>query len=379
MAKTPFTKTYVSSLPVPTDGKRKTYYDQRVRGFCIIVQPSGTKSFYVQRKVRGKTERFLLGRFPETTVEQARVRAVEINSRIDGDENPNDLKRARKGIPTLSEFFDRYMDEHLIPHTRQPENTATNFRYLKKLHTKRLCDISRDDIQRLIAELAKTIGPPTANKAHTCIRAIYNKAVAWEVVPGPNPASGIQRYRVKSRERFLLPEEVSSFFDSLTKESQQFQDFVVLLLCTGARRREMQSMAWANVSLESKIWFLPDSKNNESRTIPLAPQALEILERRKSLAESEWVFPAESKSGHMEEPKQAWRRTVERAGIENFRIHDLRRTLGSWMTVGGANLQVVGKALGHKDMSSTQIYARLDLDPVRKAQEKAVDQLLGGR
>lgn len=78
-------------------------------------------------------------------------------------------------------------------------------------------------------------------------------------------------------------------------------------------------------------------------------------------------FPGTSKSGHIEEPKKAWASLLKHAEIENLRMHDLRRTFGSFMAAQGASLQMIGKALGHKSQEATLIYARLNLDPVRQA------------
>tara|TARA_B110000503_G_C7165435_1_gene421690 strand:- start:3782 stop:4945 length:1164 start_codon:yes stop_codon:yes gene_type:complete len=378
MAKRNFTKAFLGELPLPAKGKRDTYHDSKARGLCVIVQPTGLKTFYVLRKIAGKTERFILGRFPDTSIEQARKRAGEINSRVDGGENPNEVKRTKSAVPTLAVFFVRYMNEHCIPHNRRPANTATQFKLLKKIEGKQLCDITPEDIRSHMDWLSKSVSPVTANKAHAIFRAVYNKALDWRVVEGTNPAQGIKRYREKSRERFLLPNEVAPFLESLEQESQLIQDFIRLLIYTGARRREVQSMEWKHINFEMSYWGLPDAKNGEARNIPLILEALELLVRRKSSADCKWVFPSDggSVSGHLEEPKKAWKRILVRAGVDDLRIHDLRRTLGSWMTSTGANLQIVGKALGHKSLASTEIYARLQLDPVREAAQTAVLSLL---
>ena len=76
------------------------------------------------------------------------------------------------------------------------------------------------------------------------------------------------------------------------------------------------------------------------------------------------------------EPKSAWRRILDRAEIDDLRIHDLRRTLGSWQAATGANLSIIGKTLAHKNVSTTAIYARLNLDPVRDSMEKATSAML---
>jgi integrase len=71
-----------------------------------------------------------------------------------------------------------------------------------------------------------------------------------------------------------------------------------------------------------------------------------------------------------------WRRIRQQAGLNDVRIHDLRRTLGSWLVAAGASLPLIGKALNHSNASTTQIYARLQLDPVRAALEDNAARML---
>ena len=114
-------------------------------------------------------------------------------------------------------------------------------------------------------------------------------------------------------------------------------------------------------------------------SIPLGPDVLDILRRRRAETSSVFVLPGPGAKGHYMEPKRAWATLLKRAKLDDLRIHDLRRSLGSWMTIGGTSLPIVGKALGHKTSQATSIYARLNLDPVRIAMEKAAEGMLGMR
>ena len=81
-------------------------------------------------------------------------------------------------------------------------------------------------------------------------------------------------------------------------------------------------------------------------------------------------------TGSVFDPKKAWERVRERSGLTDVRMHDLRRTLGSWQALAGTSLQVIGKSLGHKSMKATEIYARLTTDPVRESVEKATQNMV---
>jgi integrase len=83
-----------------------------------------------------------------------------------------------------------------------------------------------------------------------------------------------------------------------------------------------------------------------------------------------------TKAGHLIEPKSGWKRILNRAGIKDLRIHDLRRTVGSWQAATGANSYIIGGTLGHKDQKSTAIYASLNIDPIRASLEKATEAML---
>ncbi|MBC7857107.1 MAG: tyrosine-type recombinase/integrase, partial [Pirellulaceae bacterium] len=82
------------------------------------------------------------------------------------------------------------------------------------------------------------------------------------------------------------------------------------------------------------------------------------------------------KAEHLVDPTRIWKRILERAGLPGLRIHDLRRTLGSWQAATGASLPIIGKSLGHKNQATTAIYARLDLDPIRASVDTAALAIL---
>ena len=156
------------------------------------------------------------------------------------------------------------------------------------------------------------------------------------------------------------------------------RDYFLLALLTGARRANVLAMRWAEVNLAEGLWRIPRTKNGDPQNVTLSPEAVTILQIRKKTAEedAEFVFPGTGASGHLVEPKKGWARVLERADITDLRIHDLRRTLGSWQAKTGASLTIIGKSLNHKNMATTAIYARLDLDPVRQSVNTATTAML---
>ncbi len=189
----------------------------------------------------------------------------------------------------------------------------------------------------------------------------------------------MRRFHETTRERFLNDKELKRLFRALASEPEPFRSFFLLLLLTGARKGNVQAMRWQDVDLDSRLWRIPNhqSKNREPLTVVLSPESVEILRRRRAVVNgADYVFPDRGKTGHIVEPKSAWQHVVKRANLNDCRMHDLRRTLGSWQAAGGASLLIIGKSLGHKSESATRIYARLAVDPVRESVEKATTAMI---
>ena len=136
----------------------------------------------------------------------------------------------------------------------------------------------------------------------------------------------------------------------------------------------MLSMKWNDIDFELCRWRIAesDTKNKEVNIVILSKPALDILTRRRDVQnssneKSNFVFPGNGKKGHLDDPKRAFDRIRKRMNADNFRMHDLRRTLGSYMAINGISLPVIGKALNHKSQVSTAIYARLSQQPVEDA------------
>jgi integrase len=363
-----FTKAVIDELSVEKGKVRSTFYDDKSRGLCVMVA-ARTKTFYLLRKHQGKTERIILGRYPDTTIEQARTRASQINSELDSGINRNEMKRQRRQELTLDDLHHIYMERHALVSNKRPQNAVSNYRlYLSNWGHKKLSEIKRSEVQLHVAKLAKDISPATANIALALLRAMFNRAIDWELFNDKNPTFNIAKYPEQSRDRFLYGDELQRFLKGISDlESEVMRDFFTMLLATGARKGNVLEMSWNDINMHDKIWRVPDTKNGEPYQIALAGPALEILARRYEKKTDVWVFPANSKSGHLEEPKRAWAALIKKADLTNLRIHDLRRTFGSFMAAQGASLQMIGKALGHKSQDATLIYARLNLDPVREA------------
>lgn len=371
-----FTKHSLDSLPLPSfEEKRKYYYDAKMRGLTIAVFSSGVKTFVLYRKIQNRPERISIGRYPDLTIEQARGRVAELNSKIAKGDNPAQDMRVNRSEMTLEELFTEYMERHAKIYKKSwQEDMGLYKRYLLPLSKKKISYIRKAEIQTLHGKIGKEHGTYGANRMLALLNTVFSKAIAWGWEK-PNPAKGVQKFPEKERERFLQPTELPRFFRALSEEANETaRDYILLSLLTGARKSNVLSMRWDQINFEQATWTIPDTKSGIQHTVPLTEEAITILKKR--ISDAPYVFPGAGKEGHFREPKKAWKRILQKANISDLRPHDLRRSLGSWQAATGASLIVIGKTLAHKNVNTTAIYARLNIDPVRDAMEKATSAML---
>lgn len=424
-----FTDRALADLPIPSDG-RVEYADTKTTGLRLRVSVSGVKTFSLLRRVKhGPMERITLGRFPDDLkYEQARDEAIRLNGVIACGANPGEVKRAHKSEPTFALLFQEYLDRHAKLKKRTWREDEQKYRdYLERdLGKRKISKIARRDLATIHSRITKAGHPTVANRVKDLFSSVFSKAISWGYLDH-NPAKGIEDNPEKSRDRFLKPGELPRVFAALAEEpNEAFRHYFSLALLTGARRANVRQVQWKDLDLERGEWRIPDTKNGEPQNVPLVPEALAILKQRKQEAENcaIYVFPAfrsDSKLGHMSGERKAWLRVLDRdelaqlierieaanggfaeiggetlaetlkraraqceqlkistegARLSDVRIHDLRRTMGSWQARTGASMLVIGKSLGHKSQQATAIYARLDLDPVRQAMETAASAML---
>lgn len=368
-----FTKTTLNDLPIPEKGKRKKYYDSKQKNLVVVVYGSGKKTFFVRKNYLGSKQDIYIGPYPEIGPEQARKIAITILASLAQGENPQDARRERRQAPTIAELYQNYIDGHVKDRCKRAYDMEQDFRrYMTDWKSKKVFAVTRPQVHQKVLNVKRKFGSSAANKVIIIMKAAYNWNIKHGYLEGDNPFAGIPLYKIKSRERFLKPEELKRFFKALNAfPNQTLRDYVRLSLYTGARRANVLAMSWNQIDFDLGLWTIPITKNGDSQTIPLTTAALTILRDRHDKVKGEYVFPGKEPGTHLVEPKWHWYKLLEKAEIENLRLHDLRRTLGSYMAMNNTSLQMIAKALGHKSTAATQIYARLSFDPIRNAMESA--------
>ena len=379
LEKVNFTKAVITAMVAPETG-RIYLHDAKEAGLVLMITATGRKTFQLYKKHKGRPVRVTLGTWPEITVEQARKKARDAKAELDAGINPNDDLRQKRQEMTFADLFGQYMVRHAKVRKLTWQEDQNQFdRYLGSLANKKLSAITRKDVAALHARIGKT-APTAANRVLSLLSSVFGRAIEFDLWAGANPCTGVRKFPEEARDRFLSGDELRRFFEALEQEpNDTARDFFATALLTGARRANVLEMKWADIDLDAATWRIGRTKNGTPQTVALVDPVVELLRERKRQASSVFVFPGKGKTGHYTEPKRAWKTLLKRAKIEGARIHDLRRTMGSWQAKTGASLPVIGKSLNHKNQTTTAIYARLDLDPVRSAMEKAAAAMLATR
>jgi integrase len=367
------TKRSVEKLPVQ-DSDYITF-DSEVNGFGVRVLPSGRRSYLVQYRSGGRTRRIAIGQHGAVTVEQARKRAKELLGSVAAGQNPAEVIALHRGAPTVASVGARFLRDHVA--LRCKPSTAGEYRRALEsfvnpaMGNHKIVDVTRADIAKLHHGLRDR--PYQANRMLGVLSKMFTLCEVWGLRPdGSNPCRHVPKYREEKRERFLTSQELRRLGDTLSdfERSGQESAYVIgafrLLLLTGCRLSEIQTLRWSYVS--ARYLELPDSKTG-ARRIPLPPAAQAVLAALPRSPGNPFVICGAVDGQHITDLQRPWRRIRAAAGLDDVRIHDLRHTYASNAVANGMPIQMVGKLLGHTQIQTTMRYAHLADDPVLRAAE----------
>ena len=417
-------------------GTSQILWDTKLPGFGVRVYASGKKAFLLDYRVSGARKRLHFARYGAVTPEQARKRAMELLTGIDKGGDPLKTKKHAQQDLTVSAFAPIYLERAKEvgnptgKKTRRPKRSVQEdarrlkTRILPAFGSRKLSSITEADAKRLHVKIGRK-APFEANRVLALIGVMFSAAEDLEHVPRgfANPAHGVPTFDEPSRDRYVKLEEMPALLAAIKAEPNDYiRALIMLALLLGCRRTELLAAKWEDVDFRQQTLRFPHTKANKIHLLPLSPQALGILEQLKNgeVLGNPHLFPSPVAPGEpMQNVKRAWKRIRETAGVtlwaaanreratalhkqakkaENalaefhtlalaeiqasgahpfdVHFHDLRRTLGSWLVQSGSSLPLIGRALNHADPSTTQIYARFALDPVRTALDGHANRLL---
>ena len=149
-----------------------------------------------------------------------------------------------------------------------------------------------------------------------------------------------------------------------------------LYLLTGARKSEILTAKWEYVDWDRMELKLQETKSGRTHYIPLSSVAINLLQNIPRVDNNPYIIVGHKAGSHLVNIDKAWRRIRSAADIEDVRLHDLRRTVGSMLVQSGSSLPLIGEILNHSNQATTKIYARFSTDEPRKALESHGQNLL---
>lgn len=357
----------IAALPPDT-----TIWDADIRGFCARRQKSSAVSYLLKTRINGRIRWFTIGRHGQPwTPDTARRHALKILADPSIAEKPApEPAVSPTAFATVAETFLALHGAKLKPRTLEEQQRIVRLYLNPAFGDLDIKAIKRTDVETAHARWKDT--PRAANHALAVLSSLMNWAEEHDFRPqDTNPCRRVTRYPQNNRERFLQPDELARLGAALDQAEQEkiatpsAIAALRLLIFTGARLSEILSLRWSYVDFDRRALLLPDSKTGQ-KTVPLNDAAIAVLRAIPRVSGNPFVLSGHIHGTHMVNLQKPWRRIRALADLDDVRIHDLRHTFASIAVAAGGSLPIIGRALGHRQPSTTQKYAHLTDDPVRQ-------------
>ncbi|WP_295448059.1 site-specific integrase [uncultured Thiodictyon sp.] len=379
------TKRSVEGMTYEGTGRNPDYrWDPEVKGFGVRVYPTGLKTFLIAYR-SGARKRFLklgtLGK--DMTAEQARAAAkTKLGAVVQGADPAESRDQDRQG-ETVRELCVAYLERYAKVHKKSwsEDERRINNRILPAWASLKAKAIKRADVAALHSKIGtKEDHPYEANRVRELVAKMFELAHRWGFVPEDhrNPAQGIDDYKETKRDRWVTPDELPRLAQAINEEpNESARAALWLYLLTGCRKSELLKAQWADVDWTREALRLADTKNGKTHYIPLSPPAVALLRDMPRTDDNPFILPGKLPGAHLVNVSKPWGRVRAAAGVEDVRLHDLRRTVGSWLAQSGNSLHLIGRVLNHSTQSTTAVYARFGEDSVRAALDQHGARLMG--
>lgn len=386
-------RTTIESLEFKGKGPKAKciYWEEGGNGFGIRVWPTGKKVFLFSYRNAHRRQRYLtLGPYGALTPDQARKMAAVAHAQVlQGIDPKAEKDRVRHG-ETVADLCRRYIDTHSKPRNKtwEKDQERIDLYILPAWGNLRVSSISRADVSALHTKIWIDQGKgTTANRVLSLVKSMFNKARSEYGLlepMAPNPAVGIAPAPEKKRKRFVKKNEMPELAKAIVAEKNVYAQAAIWgYLLTGLRKEELLRLRWTpdpeeldgHVDLERGEIYLPDTKPDRDHTLPLSAPALHLFRSIERMAGNPYVFCGARDGRPLVNISKPWLRIREEAKLLDVRLHDLRRTVGSWLAMSGQSLSLIGEVLNHSNVSTTQVYARFDRDPVAAALEGYAGEL----
>ena len=300
-----FSPYILDNLPPPNKGFDvvQDITEPRLR---MYVTSRGVKTFFVRKRVHGKDKRILIGNYPDVDIDTARDRV------------PSLLAEAVKVPPvrrrkiTFKQFVDLYLEKKV----RRNEDSYVKLvrainKHLTDLFEKNINEISTDDVRDVIAKIS---GNAIAGRMQELLNSIFNYAIDTGYVK-KNPAGELEKIKQNRRVRPLNKAGLKRLMQAIgMEENIVYRSAFYMLIYAFAPRSKVFAMSWEDLDFNHYMW------NNR----PLSDRASVLLQELSQ--DGQWVFPSYGGT-HIIDPRLAWRRVAQNAGMPNLTMDDVYKFL----------------------------------------------------
>ena len=369
--KSKITQSLVERAPRPEPGKSVLYADTEMRGFYLIVTPT-KRSFYVQSLVDGKQVRTKLGDHPAMDAKQARDAARQTLVGMRGGVNPNEeRRRARARGITLREALDLHLAAKPLSERTKEDYRYNCEQYLADWLDKPLAELGADraGVRERHRKITEKHGAPSADNVFRIFRAVYNRGLREHPELPPNPCGNVDYHGLRRRKVDAPTDRLKAWGKAVLGLHPVRRDLHLFMILTGMRRTSACEARASELDLGARRLHVPKPKGGAARAfdLPLSGPLADLLGHRlaenpKLHRKSPWLFPADSKSGHVAE--------VAQHELDGLTGHALRHTYATLALQAGVPIAELKFLLNHAAGNVTMGYLNPTLDHLRGYQEK---------
>lgn len=378
-------------------------WDTEVRGFGVRCQRRDT-IYVLKTRVNGRQRQFTIGQHgsPWTPV-NARKEAQRLLGEIAAGNDPAMTRSNKAGQLTIVELAQRYLEEYAVPQKRSSsvitDRSNLNNHILPYFGKMLVSEVALEHINRFMMKISSgkvkksktkdyrggkevSGGKGVANRCRALLSKMFNLAEQWQLrAVNSNPVKHAMRFPENAVERYLSDDELRrlgiALEQALAKGNSSIHliNAIRVLLLTGARFGEIQTLKWEYVDQQRKVTFLPTSKTGK-KALPLSDVALSVINATPRVDDNPYVFVGANDNAPIINYRKAWGRIRKEAGLDGLRIHDLRHNFASAAINAGTPLAVIQALLGHKNAKTTERYAHLADNVVHAASNQTSNNLL---
>ena len=364
--------------------RRATWFmwDPQFTNFGVRIAPGGTKAFVLDFHAGGKHRRVTLARVGEMNLKQARDLAAREIARVRaGEAHMLDRRRDAAEAPTVAKTIDRFLTDYAerrIANGRMKRRTVADYDsqcravILPALGAMPVASVETCDIEAMVDPLK----PVMRNRILALTSRIFTLAEHWDWRPQrTNPARGIERSVETARDRVLSPAEYETLAGALADRAEHNPAAVAairLAALTGLRIGEVLAVQWEHVDHDTGALLLPDTKTGR-RWHDLPAAALAVLGAIPRI--NAWCFTNGRTAISYKHTAAVFRDVAAAAGLDNVRLHDLRRTVATRAAASGLGILELRALLGWKTTAMPARYVALSGDGIREHRRRIGDEV----